>query len=110
VLLQVPRRHEGSGQRQIRLRHRTGVPKHGASCRRPGSVGRGRPRSPAVRIAGQIGFGLDVPHHQTLSTANVGVAGDVEDVHGLHPEQLIGSGHTTTRQDHTYSDVREALS
>jgi hypothetical protein len=42
--VQVPRRHEGSGQRQIRLRHRTctGVPKHGASCR-PGRAGRGRP-------------------------------------------------------------------
>jgi hypothetical protein len=45
---------------------------------------------PAVRTAGQIGVGLDVQHHQTLSTANVGIAGDVEDVHALHAEQLIG--------------------
>lgn len=45
---------------------------------------------PAVRTAGQIGVGLDIQHHQTLSTANVGIAGDVEDVHALHAEQLIG--------------------
>ena len=34
---------------------------------------------PAVRTAGRIGIGLDVQHHQTLSTANVGIAGDVEE-------------------------------
>jgi hypothetical protein len=36
---------------------------------------------PAVRTTGQIGVGLDVQHHQTLFTANVGIAGDVGDVH-----------------------------
>lgn len=89
--VQVPRRHEGSGQRQIRLRHRTrtGVPKHGASYR-TWTCRSWRPRPPAVRTTGQIGVGLDVQHHQALFTANVGIAGDVEDVHVLHAEQLIG--------------------
>jgi hypothetical protein len=45
---------------------------------------------PAVRTAGQIGVGLDLGHHQTLSTANVGIAGDVEDVPARHAEQRIG--------------------
>ena len=64
---------------------------------------------PAVRTAGQIGVGLDVQHHQTLSTANVGIAGDVENVHALHAEQLIGPS-TPRRTRTTYSDTREALS
>ena len=47
---------------------------------------------PAVRTAGRIGVGLDVQHHRTLSTADVGIAGDVEDVHALHAGQLLGPG------------------
>ncbi|MFJ7496004.1 hypothetical protein ACIQZB_33475 [Streptomyces sp. NPDC097727] len=48
---------------------------------------------PAARAAGQIGVGLDDQHQQTLSTANVGIAGDVEDVHALYTEQLIVGAH-----------------
>ncbi|WP_093895577.1 hypothetical protein [Streptomyces sp. Ncost-T10-10d] len=48
---------------------------------------------PAARAAGQIGVGLDDQHHQTLPTANVGITGDVEDVHALRIEQLIVRAH-----------------
>ncbi|MFE3901412.1 hypothetical protein ACFXPY_13930 [Streptomyces sp. NPDC059153] len=48
---------------------------------------------PQPGAAGQIGVGLDDQHHQTLSTANVGIAGDVEDVHALCIEQLIVRAH-----------------
>jgi hypothetical protein len=61
---------------------------------------------PAVRIAGQIGVGLDVQHPQTLSTANVGIAGDVEDVHALHAEHLIGP--STPRRARTTRTVTHA--
>ena len=61
---------------------------------------------PAVRTAGRIGVGLDVQHHQTLSTANVGIAGDVEDVHALHAEQLIGP--STPRRARTTRTVTHA--
>ncbi|MET7718721.1 hypothetical protein [Streptomyces sp. NPDC005407] len=64
---------------------------------------------PAVRTAGQIGVGLDVQHHQTLSTANVGIAGDVEDVHVLQAGQLIGPS-APQRARTTRSDAREAFS
>jgi hypothetical protein len=48
---------------------------------------------PAVRTAGQIGVGLDVQHHKTLSTANVGIAGDVEDVHASTPNNSSVRAH-----------------
>ena len=87
-----PSTTRGFGQRQIRLRHRTrtSVPKHGASREDLDAPAVADRDYPAVRTADQIGVGLDVQHTQTLSTANVGIAGDVEDVHALHAEQLIG--------------------
>jgi len=49
---------------------------------------------PAVRTAGQMGVGLDVQQNQTLLTANVGIGGDVEDVHALH------AGNSSVRAHH----------
>ena len=64
----------------------------------------------AVRTAGQIGVGLDVQHHQTLSTANLGIAGDVEDVHALHAEQLIGpSAPRRARTTRTMTHARPSV-
>ncbi|MFI2184416.1 hypothetical protein [Streptomyces sioyaensis] len=62
---------------------------------------------PAVRTAGQIGVGLDVQHHQTLSTANVGIAGDVADVHALYAEQLIGP--SAPRRARTHHRVKSLV-
>jgi hypothetical protein len=64
----------------------------------------------AGRTAGQIGVGLDVQHHQTLSTANVGIAGDVEDVHALHAEQLIGPSAHDAPGPHVQRRTRGLLS
>ncbi|WP_351237242.1 hypothetical protein [Streptomyces sp. NPDC002133] len=64
---------------------------------------------PAVRTADQIGIGLDVQHHQIPFTANVGIAGDVEDVDALHAEQLIGPSPPDASAPHVQRRTRGLL-
>jgi hypothetical protein len=89
--------------------HRTGVSKHGASCRtwtcRPWPTATTPQSGQPVRSASDSTFHTTKPCPPPTSGSRVTSRTSMPST----PEQLIGE-HTTTRQDHTYSAAREAFS
>jgi hypothetical protein len=104
--VQIPRRHEGSGRRKVRLRHRTA-----SACRRtgrragPGGACRGRPRLPRSP-AQPVRSALDSTSSTTRPGPSPASGSRVTSGRAYPPRRTVHrSGHTTTRRDHTYGDT-----